>query len=81
MRFAQVPTEPERSHASQAPPQAVSQQTPSTQLPEVHSLAVAQALPFASFGTQLLAEQYEVAMHFASTVQVAGQLTAAPEQR
>jgi hypothetical protein len=32
----QVPTLPLRLHASQAPPHAVLQQTPSAQLPELH---------------------------------------------
>jgi len=35
-RFEQLPTVPERLHASQAPPQAVLQHTPSTQLPVLH---------------------------------------------
>ena len=45
------------SQASHSPPQAVSQQTPSTQLPEVHSLAAPQAVLSLFLGTQLLEEQ------------------------
>jgi hypothetical protein len=51
---AQVPTEPVRLHASQAPPHAVLQQTPSTQLPEAHWLAAVHTVPLAIFGTQLV---------------------------
>jgi hypothetical protein len=36
VRTEQVPTEPATLQASQAPPHAVLQQTPSTQLPEAH---------------------------------------------
>jgi hypothetical protein len=39
-------------HASQEPPQAVLQQTPSTQLPLPHWLAVEHAVPLPSLGTQ-----------------------------
>ena len=47
----QVPTFPARLHASHAPAlQAVSQQTPSAQKPELHSVAAAQVVPLASRG-------------------------------
>ena len=76
----QVPTVPARLQASHAPPQAVLQQTPSTQLPEVHSLAAAQAVPLAFFATQAPAEQYDVETQLPSTVQLTGQLSALPVQ-
>jgi hypothetical protein len=38
--------------ASHAPPQAVLQQTPSTQLPLPHSLAAVQLVPLVSLATQ-----------------------------
>jgi hypothetical protein len=44
-------------HASQAPPHAVLQQTPSTQLPLAHSPAPAQLEPFVFFATQAPPEQ------------------------
>ncbi len=53
-RTAQVPTEPVTLHASQAPPHAVLQQTPSTQLPERHWLFAVHAGPLPSFATQLV---------------------------
>jgi hypothetical protein len=40
-------------HASHAPPQAVLQQTPSTQLPLPHWLAAEQVVPFVFLGTQV----------------------------
>ncbi len=52
-----VPTDPATLQASQAPPHAVSQQTPSMQLPLVHWLLVAHAAPLASFGLHRLALQ------------------------
>jgi hypothetical protein len=54
VRTAQVPTEPVRLQASQAPPQAVLQHTPSTQLPEVHSLLAAHVAPLDFLLTQLV---------------------------
>jgi hypothetical protein len=54
VRTAQVPTEPVTLHASQPPPHAVLQQTPSTQLPERHWLFEVHVGPFASFATQLV---------------------------
>jgi hypothetical protein len=53
----QVPTLPARSQASQAPPHAVLQQTPSTQLPEAQALAAEQAPPLVFLGTQAPASQ------------------------
>ena len=54
--FAHVPLAPPVRAAEQAvhvPVQALLQQTPSTQKPEVHSRVAAQAAPFAFFATQL----------------------------
>ena len=50
-----VPTEPARAHETQAPVQAVSQQTPSTQWPKAHWLGSAglQASPFIFLAKQL----------------------------
>jgi hypothetical protein len=48
----QVPTEPERAHASHCPPHVELQQTPSTQLPEMQAFAAVHAVPFASFVAQ-----------------------------
>jgi len=42
-----LPTLPPTSHAWHAPPQAVSQQTPSTQLPDPHSEPAVHAVPLA----------------------------------
>lgn len=50
--FVQVPTVPARLHESHAPPQPVLQQTPSTQLPELHWEDDMQAVPFASVAVQ-----------------------------
>jgi hypothetical protein len=44
-------------HASHDPAHAVSQQTPSTQLPLTHWLAAAHAAPCASFATHALPVQ------------------------
>ena len=46
-----VPTLPSRLQASQAPPHAVLQHTPSTQLPLPHWLAALHTAPLFSFGT------------------------------
>ena len=51
------------SHWSQAPPHAVLQQNPSTQLPDVHWAALVQTPPFASCGWQVVPAQYWVAGH------------------
>ena len=53
----QLPTEPDTSQAWHCPPQALLQQTPSTQLPLPHWLAAVQAPPFDSFGTHAPALQ------------------------
>ena len=47
-----VPTLPATSHASHWPVHAPLQHTPSAQMPEMHELAVVQALPFETFGMQ-----------------------------
>jgi hypothetical protein len=52
LMLVQVPKEPVRLQASQAPAQAVLQQRPSTQLPEVHWLAAEQVAPFDCLATQ-----------------------------
>jgi hypothetical protein len=52
-----VPALPERLQASHAPEQAALQQTPSTQIPLVHSLAAPQAAPFAFFAVHVLTLQ------------------------
>jgi len=49
----QVPTLPGTSHASHWPLQAWLQQTPSAQLPSMHSSAAWQAAPAIFFGAQL----------------------------
>jgi hypothetical protein len=49
-----VPTLPPRLQASHPPPHAVSQQTPSTQLPVRHWLLALQAVPLESFGMHVL---------------------------
>ena len=45
----QVPSRPATSQAAHCPPQVVSQQTPSTQLPEAHSSPASHGVPFADF--------------------------------
>jgi len=54
---AQVPTLPAMLHASQAPPQAVLQHTPSTHWPLPHWLFAEQVMPFCCLGTQAPALQ------------------------
>jgi hypothetical protein len=49
----QAPEVPERLQASQVPPQAALQQTPSAQLPEAHWFPALQAWPSGPFATQL----------------------------
>lgn len=58
VKKVQVPMLPETLHASQAPPHAVLQHTPSTQLPDVHWALLVQITPLASLGKQLDPEQY-----------------------
>jgi hypothetical protein len=53
--FAAAPSAAEQT--SHEPLQAVSQQKPSTQLPEEHSVFRVQLCPFGSCGTQLVALQ------------------------
>jgi IS1 family transposase len=50
--------------ASQAPPQALLQQKPSTQKVEAHSTSVRHAVPRARVGTQALTRQYWFAGQF-----------------
>jgi hypothetical protein len=52
-----VPTLPGKLQESQAPPQAVLQHTPSTQLPLPHWLLAEQALLLVCFGTHAPALQ------------------------
>jgi len=72
-----VPTVPERLQASQAPPHAVLQQTPSMQLPEVHIASVEHATPLATFGRHEAPPQYSEPEHAATS---AGHEMAAPVQ-
>lgn len=55
--FTHVPSIPPTAHEVQVPAQAALQQTPSTQLPLVHSLAPAQPEPLASRGRQTSTSQ------------------------
>ena len=50
----QVPTLPEMLHASQSPPQATLQHTPSVQMPLVHSMEVPQLDPLGFLPVQAL---------------------------
>lgn len=56
-RLVQVPTFPEALQTSQGPAHSELQHTPSTHFPDVHCRDWVQGLPFASFTTQLPAEQ------------------------
>lgn len=51
-RFVHVPTLPVTLHAWHAPPQALLQQTPSAQKPEVQSVPKVHTMPVASFSPQ-----------------------------
>lgn len=62
-RFVQVPKFGVRLHATQPPRQALLQQNPSTQLPDVHSIDEPQVLPCAFFGAQVVTLQYSVEAH------------------
>ena len=75
-----MPTFPGRTQESQAPPQAVLQHTPSTQLPLPHWLAAEQAPPLVFFGAQVPASQKLPELHCESLVQVLGQLAEEPLQ-
>jgi hypothetical protein len=69
--FADAPSE--AAHTSQAPPQLVLQQKPSTQLPLVHWTLLVQAFPLASVPVQLLDEQKLPPAHWAPLVQLVWQ--------
>jgi hypothetical protein len=69
----QVPTAPATSQASHCPPQAASQQTPSTQKPLAHWDAAPQAVPPGSLGVQTPAEHQCPAAHWSSAVQAPAQ--------
>ena len=77
MTVAQVPTLPGTSHASHWPPHARSQQKPSTQLPEAHCAATAQAAPCGNFGRHTPAEQKLPAAQSPSTPHPAEQVSPA----
>jgi hypothetical protein len=57
LTVVQTPTEPGTSHAWHWPPQALLQQTPSTQLPLTHEFDAVHAPPSAIFGTHAPALQ------------------------
>lgn len=73
-----MPLELERSHRSQPPEQLTSQQTPSVQMPDSHSLWAVQELPFVFLLWQLPATQRKPGAQFASPVQLVGQLALEP---
>jgi hypothetical protein len=66
----QVPTEPVMLHASHWPVQPVSQQTPSTQLPDPHWVAPKQALPLPSFAMHSPPPQKKPVVQSVSTEQL-----------
>ena len=68
-----VPTLPATLQASQEPPHAVLQQTPSTQLPLPHWLAAEHVAPLVFFGAHTPASQKLPLLHWASEAQVVGQ--------
>jgi hypothetical protein len=75
----QEPALPGRSHASQAPPQAVSQQTPSTHWPLPHWFSALHAWPGVFFASQVPeALQKLPSAHCASEVHPAGQAVPVP---
>ncbi len=69
----QVPTLPVTLQASQEPPQAVLQQTPSTHWPLPHWLAAVHVPPLVFFATQAPALQKLPLLHWLSLVQAEGQ--------
>jgi hypothetical protein len=71
-----VPAFPGRLHASHWPPQAVSQQTPSAQLPLTHCPAAPQAWPADFFGSQTPALHQSPAMQSAAELHEARQAVA-----
>jgi hypothetical protein len=75
-----VPTLPATLQASQEPPHAVLQQTPSTQLPLPHWLAAEHVAPLVFLGTHAPALQKLPPLHWESVVQAPGQLTEEPSQ-
>jgi hypothetical protein len=54
----QTPWDPLTSHASQLPPQALLQQNPSTQKPELHSAALEQVAPFGFFPQDMFTQVF-----------------------
>jgi hypothetical protein len=71
---------PALSHASHWPVHAVSQHTPSTQLPFAHCEAAPQAAPPARFATQMPPEQNSAAAQSVSAVQLPSQRVPAIRQ-
>lgn len=69
-----VPTDPSRLHASHALSQAMSQQTPSTQCPEVHSPLRSHVVPFPCLGRHWEPSQKEPATQPLSLLQVVAQV-------
>jgi hypothetical protein len=63
LMLVQVPSEPARLQASQAPAQAVLQHTPSTQLPLAHWVPAEHAVPLGRFATQTPPLQLEPDAH------------------
>jgi hypothetical protein len=74
----QVPTVPASAHERQVPAQAVAQQTPSSQKPELHSAAAVQAMPI-GFLPQLPLTQELGALQSALDVQVPRQAALGPQ--
>jgi hypothetical protein len=70
MTAVQTPLLPARLQASHCPPQALSQQTPSTQFPVAHCEAAEQAEPPASSGTQSPPEHQSPATQSVSAEQL-----------
>jgi hypothetical protein len=79
--LVQVPREPARLQASQAPEQAVLQHTPSTQLPLAHWVPAAHAVPLGWSATQTPPLQLEPVTHWVLEVQLVGQLLDVPLHR
>ena len=73
-----MPLSAPRLQALHAPPQPVLQQTPSTQLPEVHWVAPVQATPLPSFGAQLVPLQKLPAEQLASEAHEEGHEVPSP---
>jgi hypothetical protein len=69
----QVPTLPATLQASQEPPHAVLQHTPSTQLPLPHWEAAEHVAPLALGGTHAPASQMLPPLHWVSLVHAEGQ--------